>query len=144
LTALIALPFLGYCGYSALSAQPALVVQNLSTSWGNSLTLVWPAGLTLSLLAALALVVSPKGWGWGKILFVSLPPFLSLASFVVLRDLVRDFSLAHSGFDVWASPVNTNWLVVGLFLGLFVAGLALLAWVWAVLLKAKPVEENYA
>jgi hypothetical protein len=144
LTALIALPFLGYCGYAALSAQPALVVQNLSTSWGNSLTLVWPAGLTLSLLAALALVVSPKGWGWGKILFVSLPPFLSLASFVVLRDLVRDFSLAHSGFDVWASPVNTNWLVVGLFLGLFVAGLALLAWVWAVLLKAKPVEENYA
>ena len=63
---------------------------------------------------------------------------------MVLRDGVRDFTLARKGFDVWTSPVYTNWTVVGLFLAVFLLSLSILVWLFAVLRKAAPSEEKYA
>ena len=141
--ALISLPCLAYCGYLAYGAQPSFVIQGLQGEWGRILLMLWPALVGLSLFSAVLLILMPKGWHWEKILMISIPPFLSLASFVVLRDFVRDLSLLQCGFDVWTSPVYTNWLVVGLFLLLFVVGLGFLAWVMMVMRGAKSVEERY-
>jgi len=134
-----------FIGYWAFQSQPDFVRQGLSSSaFCQPFLYLWPACLGLSLLGALWLVLSPKGWSWAKILAVSLPPFLTIASFEILRDGVRDITLLRAGFDVWQSPVNTNWLVVGLFLGLFVIGAAFLVWVLTVVRRAKPSEEHYA
>ena len=143
--ALLALLAQGFLGFWAYQSQPDFVRQGLqSSSLGMPFLYLWPATLALCLLAALWVLAAPKGWGWGKILAVSLPPFLTIAGFEVLRDVVRDITLARAGFDVWASPVNTNWLVVGLFLGLFVIGAVFLVWVLTVVRRAKPSEEKYA
>ncbi|HVZ81040.1 MAG TPA: hypothetical protein VHE12_09645 [bacterium] len=143
--ALAALLVLLVIGTWAFRSQPDFVQAGLRASafYGPFLYL-WPACVALSLLAALWLLVSPKGWNWGRILAVTLPPFLSIASFEILRDGVRDLTLAQAGFDVWASPVNTNWLVVGLFLGLLVIGVGFMVWVLAVMRRALPREEHYA
>lgn len=145
LLALLALLAQGAIGFWAYQSQPDFVQQGLqSSALGMPFLYLWPACLALCLVAALWLLTAPQGWGWVKILAVSLPPFLTITSFEILRDCVRDITLAKAGFDVWASPVNTNWLVVGLFLGLFVIGAAFLGWVLTVVRRAKPSEENYA
>jgi len=135
----------GAIGFWAYQSQPAFVQQGLqSSALGMPFLYIWPATLALCLLAALWVLISPKSWNWGRILVVSLPPFLTIAGFEILRDCVRDITLAKAGFDVWQSPVNTNWLVVGLFLGLFVIGVGFLIWVLTVVRGAKPSEEKYA
>lgn len=145
LLAAAALLLEGFIGTWAFQSQPDFVQQALKTSaLGAPLLYIWPACLALCLLAALWLFFAPQGWSWARILFVSLPPFLTIASFVILRDCVRDITLTKAGFDVWQSPVNTNWLVVSLFLGLFVIGVAFMVWLLTVVRRAKPSEENYA
>ena len=60
---------------------------------------------------------------------------------VVYRDAVRDLTLLSKGFDVWNRTVVTNWGVVGLFLVLFVGGLAVIGWLISVVARAqKPME----
>jgi hypothetical protein len=62
-------------------------------------------------------------------------------TFTVYRDAVRDLTLLNKGFDVWDRVVVTNWSVVGLFLVLFVAGLAVIGWLVSVVARAhKPME----
>jgi hypothetical protein len=61
---------------------------------------------------------------------------------VVFRDGIRDLTLLASGYDAWQREIVTNWLVVGLFLVLFVAGLATIGWLVSVMLRAKPVSEK--
>ncbi len=58
------------------------------------------------------------------------------------RDGIRDLTLGLSGYDVWARTVDTNWSVVGLFLVLFVAGVAVLGWLTSVMVRAKPLSER--
>jgi hypothetical protein len=57
--------------------------------------------------------------------------------------MVRDLTLAPKGLDVWATPVSTNWVVVGIFLFSLVAGLVLLGWLVAVVARATPLEKNH-
>jgi len=61
---------------------------------------------------------------------------------VVYRDGVRDLTLLSKGYDVWDRAVVTNWSVVGLFLVLFVAGLATLGWLISVVARAKKEMEG--
>ncbi|MCX7826375.1 MAG: hypothetical protein N2689_12580 [Verrucomicrobiae bacterium] len=65
-------------------------------------------------------------------------------SFATFRDGLRDVTLLAKGYDVWQRTVVTNWGVVVLFLGLFVAGLVTLGWLISVMLRAKPVSEKVA
>jgi hypothetical protein len=140
----LALLGLSAVGCWAFQTQPEFVQQGLQASGlGHALLYIWPVCVSLSLVAALSLMVFPKSWSWSRILLIFLPAFLAIASFEILRDLVRDIALVRAGFDVWASPVNTNWLVVGLFLLLFVVGLGFLTWVLLVMRRAKPSEERY-
>lgn len=68
--------------------------------------------------------------------------FLSIACMTLYRDGIRDLTLALTGYDVWARVVDTNWSVVGLFLGLFVVGLGVLGWLVSVMVRAKTISEK--
>jgi len=85
----------------------------------------------------------PGSLSLAKGLFASLASTLAVASYVLIRDGVRDITLAGKGFDVWQSPVNTNWTVVVLFVVSLVLGLIGVGWLIAVLRGAKPTEERY-
>jgi hypothetical protein len=69
--------------------------------------------------------------------------FLNIASIVVLRDGIRDYTLRAAGMEVWARRVVTNWSVVSLFLVLFVGALAALGFMGYVVAKARRLEEKY-
>lgn len=70
--------------------------------------------------------------------------FLNVASTVMVRDGIRDVTLRAAGFDVWNRQVATNWSVLGLFLLLFVAALAVIGYLIVVVAKARRIEEKYA
>ena len=57
---------------------------------------------------------------------------------------IRDYTLRASGFEVWNRVVVTNWSVVGIFLVLFVAALGVIAYLIAVIARARRLEEIYA
>jgi hypothetical protein len=62
---------------------------------------------------------------------------------VLVRDGIRDFTLLAKGFDVWDRTVVSNWSVVLLFLGLFVAALVLIGFVLVAVAKsAKKMAEK--
>ena len=65
--------------------------------------------------------------------------FVSIATWVILRDGIRDLTLNIKGFNVWEQVVVTNWGVVGWFFLTFVLGLASLVWLISVMMRAKPV-----
>jgi hypothetical protein len=141
---LLTLPFLAAAGTWAFRSQPETIQQALlNSSLHRPLLSAWPVLLFLCALGSLFLVFQPRAWSFLRAVFILLPAFLSVASYVILRDGVRDLTLAQKGFDVWASPVYTNWPVVYLFLVFFLIGLAVLAWLLMVLRKAVPAEERY-
>jgi hypothetical protein len=141
---LLTLPILAAVGTWAFRSQPDSIQQALqNSSLHRPLLAAWPAFLALSALGALSLIFQPRTWSFLRATFILLPSFLSVAAYVILRDGVRDFTLAQKGFDVWASPVYTNWPVVGLFLVFLLGGLGVLVWLLVVLRKAAPAEEKY-
>jgi hypothetical protein len=80
--------------------------------------------------------------GWHAAL-ATLAALVSIGSMVLVRDGVRDFTLAAKGFDVWQRHVVTNWQIVGLFMLLFVVGIGCLVWLAWVVKKAQPMKEEY-
>jgi hypothetical protein len=54
--------------------------------------------------------------------------FINVAALVLLREGIREKTLALRGMDIWERQVATNWTVVGLFLALFLASLVGVAW----------------
>jgi hypothetical protein len=68
--------------------------------------------------------------------------FAAAASMTLFRDGLRDLTLAGKGFDVWNRQVAPNWGVVAVFLALFVAALAVLGWLIAVMMRATPTPEE--
>lgn len=67
---------------------------------------------------------------------------LSIASWTIVRDGIRDLSLNVKGFDVWQQTVVTNWEVVGWFFLTFGGGLIALVWLISVMMRAKPIAEG--
>ena len=131
-------------GYLALEAQPS---DALSTVMGDALyrsfALGWLATAALLVVAGLLLWATRAA---RAILAVggALAAFLNIACTVMVRDGIRDVTLRAAGFDVWNRQVVTNWSVVGLFLVLFVAALAVIAYLITVIAKARRLEEKYA
>jgi hypothetical protein len=68
--------------------------------------------------------------------------FLFIATATLYRDGIRDMTLLSKGFDVWDRVVVTNWSVVGLFLALFILGLAVVGWLISVVSRADRVIES--
>lgn len=132
-------------GVWAYNAQPGFVREALQASeLYKVLILAWFACLGLSSLGALVILLTPRTLPFVKILFATLPALLAIASYVIVREGVRDFTLLYKGFDVWQRAVNTNWTVVILFFVSLLAGVGGLIWLLTVLRRAKSVEETYA
>lgn len=111
---------------------------------------VYPALAVIWFLTALgtigagALVSARTSTGWGLPSGIAGLAFLNVASMVVLRDGIRDLSLAAKGFDVWSLPVATNWSTVIVFFLCFVLALVMMVWLVSVVARAKPQPERYA
>ena len=110
----------------------------------------YPALVALWLLTAVAVVgagtlIALKGFrGWTLPSIVSAAVLANVAAMVLVRDGIRDISLAVKGFDVWAQPVVTNWGIVIVFVLCLVLSLGVMGWLVSVVAKAKPISERYA
>jgi hypothetical protein len=137
-------PALAMAGWLAWSLQTESVRAVLDASLlAHRLATGWLAAVSLSALSGVAIFLSRRSSSWILPIASALPAVGTLACFVLVRDQVRDISLSGFGFDVWKSPVHTNWTVVALFLFALVAGLAVLGWIGTVLRGAKPAESNH-
>jgi hypothetical protein len=144
LFAALGLILLAATGVWFFESQPDYVQQGLITSSiYHPLIVGWLVLLGVSALGALSFLKNPSKLPLIKCLLVALPALLAIGNYVVLREGVRDLTLAHKGFDVWQSPVNCNWMVVILFVVSLIAGLAGIAWLIGVIRSAKPAEESY-
>jgi len=134
----------GALGYLAIGTQPQVV---MSTVMDNllyrSFAYGWMATAALLVLCGL-IALFTRAPRWILAVAGALAAFLNIASTVMVRDGIRDVTLRAAGFDVWDRHVVTNWSVVGLFLVLFVAALAVIAYLIATLAKARRIEEKYA
>lgn len=141
--ALVASPALALAGAMACGAQTESVKIAMEASllvhrlvWG------WLAALALSALCGLLLVLFRGKRSWILPVVSPIPALGVLACFVLIRDQVRDISLSGFGFDVWNSPVHTNWTVVAVFSAVLIAGLAILAWVGSVMRLAAAETKH--
>ncbi len=127
------------------SSQPEAVRTALR---GNTFYLFCGGLLILSALAVAALGFQAaqqehrRSWGWCGLCAGAV--LVNLLLMTVYRDGIRDLTLKLNGFDVWQSPVNTNWGVVAVFLLLFVVMVAVMGWMISVAARAKGVDEQYA
>ena len=99
-------------GMYAWEAQPAGVVASVMHDpvYG---TFVWAWLATGALLMVSGLFLAL----WRIVPIVAaLLAFLNVASTVMVRDGIRDYTLRAAGFEVWDRVVVTNWSVVGIFL----------------------------
>lgn len=67
---------------------------------------------------------------------------LTMLAMTAVRDQIRDAALLAHGFDVWQRTCAPNWSVVIIFLVVFTAGLAAMAWLIAVVRRARPIPEG--
>jgi hypothetical protein len=132
------------CSLWAYGVQPEAIRGRIQSSQLHHAALfAWFVGLGLAGVLGLWMFMQPGNTTGAHAILAILAGLISIGSLVVVRDGVRDFTLASKGFDVWQRDVVTNWSVVGLFLLLFVVGIGLLAWLGWVVKKAKPMDETY-
>ncbi len=111
------------------------IAQGSAFAWMAAIALVVLAGS----LAGFTRVLS--GWlPWAALLVA----VVRTGAIAVYRDALRDQTLLTKGFDVWQRNVATNWGVVGLFLALFIGGLAAAGWLVSVVARANRVMEKTA
>ncbi len=132
-----------FLGVLVLATQPSGIVGAVERNWMYPLAReVWLAAMALCLGAGLFALFarrSPAVIAWGA----AVAALLASVSMTLYRDGIRDATLLSKGFDVWQRTVVTNWSVVGLFLVLFVAGLAVVGWLMSVVARAQkpPVAK---
>ena len=140
--ALVGVAVQAWMAFKVLGAQSETVRSQLASN-----PIYKYAGLTF--LGAVGLVVlfgawasfskpNSRGAGWVAALLL----FVAVAGMTLYRDGIRDLTLLGKGYDVWDRTIVTNWSVVGLFLGLFVAGLVGLGWLISVVMRARPISEK--
>ena len=124
------------------NAQPAVVQLGLHQNALYKIAGLGWLALTavVFLFAAFASFAKPIGalTSWLGVLL----GFLAIALMTVYRDGIRDLTLLSKGYDVWNRVVVTNWSVVGIFLVVFVAGLAVVGWLISVVARATRIMES--
>ncbi|MDP9050391.1 MAG: hypothetical protein M3O31_06645 [Acidobacteriota bacterium] len=130
--------------FAVYRVQPAIVQAGLHDhALYKFAGLGWLALTAVVLLfAAFAAFTKPVNAivSWAAVLIGVLP----IALMTIYRDGIRDLTLLSKGYDVWARVVVTNWSVVGIFLVVFVAGLATIGWLISVVARATRVMESAA
>ena len=143
LIAAVAILFQTLLGFVAADSLPkGILAATLGDGFYHPFLYAWLGTAALVVVTALATVVAP---GLLRLSAIGgcLAAVLNIASIVVLRDGIRDYTLRAAGMEVWARTVVTNWSVVGIFLLLFVAALAALGFMAYVVAKARRLEEKY-
>lgn len=125
-------------GVWVFTAQPAGVAEAVR---GHAFYGLFPWLWVLTAALAAATALAARGGSAWPAWTAAVAVFLNIAATVIARDGLRDLTLARLGFDVWQSPVVTNWSVVVLFLLLFVAGLATIGWMIQAAGQAAPKAE---
>ncbi|MDK2971085.1 MAG: hypothetical protein PWP23_840 [Candidatus Sumerlaeota bacterium] len=132
-------------GFWVMSTQPEAVREGLAASSVYSGCLIaWGATAVLLLGVGVVAQLKASAPGWLMPSVAGLLAFVNVAAMTLFRDGIREVTLGLHGFDVWDRAVATNWIVVGVFLVLFVAGLGVIFWLGSVVARAKGVEERYA
>ena len=128
--------------YLVLEAQPAVVKDGIAASaLLNGARTFWCAAAALVLVFALW-VSWKRTCTYAAGYVAALLTVVTLASWVIVRDGIRDLTLASKGFDVWQQAVVTNWGVVGLFVATLALGLVAMGWLISVMMRATPVVEG--
>ncbi len=131
-------------GFWVFRSQPEAVRGGLTSG------AVYPAMIGIWAVSALAaigvgvMIARQARASGGLVSLAALAAFLNVFAMVLLRDGVRDLSLASAGFDVWAREVATNWSTVTIFLICFVLALVMMVWLISVVARAKAQPEFYA
>lgn len=128
----------------ALSAQPSGVMSAVMRDPLYGSFAYVSIALALVLLGLGVIAFLSRGASKLIAIATALVAFLSVASTVMVRDGIRDYTLRAAGFEVWDRIVVTNWSVVAIFLVLFVAALGVIAYLISVIAKARRLEETYA
>jgi len=128
----------------AFSVQPAVIQSGvLQDPLYYSGMIAWAGAEVFGLLMGALVLLVGKEWPRLTTAALFLAGFLSTISLVLVRDGIRDVSLQMKGLDIWQQPVVANWSVVILFLGLFVAGLALIGYMlYAVARSARQMAAR--
>lgn len=134
-------------GVWAASVQPLAVKEGLRLhplyhffGWAGD---GWLVCVGLIVLLGLIVGVARTTQVWVGWLAVGLATVTALC-LTIYRDGVRDLTLLSKGYDVWDRVVVTNWGVVGVFLALFVGGLAVVGWLISVVARANKTMEGDA
>lgn len=129
-------------GFWVMNVQPAGIREALA---GKPLYQIgeyaWLGASILTVAAAAAALAMKQGWLVPAV--AGLGAFLSTTAMTIVRDGIRDLTLLSKGYDVWNQPVSPNWQVVVIFLGLFVAGLGVIAWMVRQLKGGKGVTASH-
>ncbi len=128
-------------GYWVFRSQPGAVREGLLTgAFYPGMIGLWAVCALAAIAAGAILSTRPRANGLIATV-VGLVAFLNVFAMVLLRDGIRDITLAGKGFDVWALPVATNWSTVIVFLVCFVLALGMMAWLISVVARAKPLPD---
>jgi hypothetical protein len=131
-------------GIWVFRTQPEVVRDGLLAGAAYpSLLAVWAVTALATVFAGVVLSRRARA-GTGIATAVGLVALVNVSAMVLLRDGIRDLTLAAAGFDVWGQAVATNWSTVIIFLICFVLALAMMAWLISVVARAKPQPESYA
>lgn len=131
-------------GYWVFRSQPDAVREGLlSGAFYPAAIGLWAVCALVAIGAGAIISTRPRVGGLVATV-VGLVAFLNIFAMVLLRDGIRDITLASKGFDVWALPVATNWSTVIVFLVCFVLALGMMVWLISVVARAKPLPESYA
>jgi len=145
LLALVGAPLWIAAGFWVWHTQPAGVVHKMS---GHA---IYPAvGLAwlvcvalLGVFGLLALARKSKLPG-ALVAVAALVAVLADAAAVIFRDGLRDCTLLGKGFNLWNQPLEVNLQVLIIFTALLVVGLAVVGWLIAVTVRAKPATGGDA
>jgi hypothetical protein len=100
-------------------------------------------GLGLLLVALISVVLLAKKGSTALLSIVGcVAALIGIAGAVVYRDGIRDATLLTKGYDVYQRAEGDNWWVIGLFLLVFVIGLAAIGWLLMVMKQATAVSEQ--
>ncbi len=127
-----------------MMAQPAAVKSLLGDYLFYEICMgLWLLLALLVLVAALACHAnaSEPNWKWAGVLGGA--TVLEVVMMVISRSGIQDLTLLTHGMNIWDRQVHNNWIVTGVFLVLFVFGLAAVSWLIAVVARAKRVEQRY-
>lgn len=129
--------------FLVLHSQPQAVLAKLdANALYHILPSVWTGlAATVAVMGGLAMALREKASGWLGALAATAGLLLT-ATMVIYRDGIRDLTLSVNNYEVWTLKVVANWPVVSVFLGSFVIGLLLMAWMISVVLRAKPVSKE--